>query len=318
MRSGDLGTTGVPTSVTGFHDAPSVCTEPGLDIEVDDGDDDDGDIDAAPLPPGTPATQAIAAQAPADALAAFDAISPGSPPGGVDPGAGQLANLTLAPGVYQSASGAFLITGGDLTLDGLGDSNAVWVFQMASSLTVGNTSSPSSVILLNGAQAKNVFWQVGSSADINGIGGGTMVGTIIASSGVTFSAPGVDTVTTLLGRAPGLDGSVMVVDLDFDVPAAMPPGPATGVTLTPSASSPQAAGTAVTFAAAGQGSSDYEYQFWLSTNGGAWAIMQPFGSTATCDLPPGTPAGTHWVTVWVRTNSQAYLDAENMVPYSLE
>jgi len=47
---------------------------------------------------------------------------------------------------------------------------------MAAALTVGTPSAPRSVILVNGAQAKNVFWQVGSAATINGIlGGGTMV-----------------------------------------------------------------------------------------------------------------------------------------------
>ena len=80
-------------------------------------------------------------------------------------GAGQLGGLTLPPGIYKAAGGSFMITGADLTLDGQGDSNAIWVFQMASTLLDGDPDAPH-VILTNGAQAKNVFWQVGSSATI--------------------------------------------------------------------------------------------------------------------------------------------------------
>jgi hypothetical protein len=112
-----------------------------------------------------------------------------------------------------------MITGADLTLDGQGDMNAVWVFQMASSLLVGDPGTPRNVILINGAQAKNVYWQVGSSATINAAGGGTMVGTIIASAGVTFSTAGNVTITTLNGRALGLNASVTMVNTVINVPA---------------------------------------------------------------------------------------------------
>ena len=76
---------------------------------------------------------------------------------------------------------------------------------MATSLTVGAAGAPRNVILINGAQAKNVFWQVGSAATINGAGGGTMVGTIIAKAGVTFSTAGNAAITTLNGRALGVE-----------------------------------------------------------------------------------------------------------------
>ena len=73
---------------------------------------------------------------------------------------GNLGGQTLAPGLYTSAT-ALEISSGDLTLDALGDPNAVWIFQMGSTLvtTVGRQ-----VILSGGAQAANIFWQVGSSA----------------------------------------------------------------------------------------------------------------------------------------------------------
>jgi Ice-binding-like len=106
-----------------------------------------------------------------------------------------------------------------LTLDAQGDTNAVWVFQTASSLTVGDAGVPRNVLLINGAQAKNVFWQVGSAATINPAGGGTMVGTIIASMGITFSTPGSAAVCTLNGRALALNASVTMVNTVINVPA---------------------------------------------------------------------------------------------------
>jgi hypothetical protein len=95
----------------------------------------------------------------------------------------------------------------------------VFVFQTASSLTVGGPGAPRSIILINGAQAKNVFWYVGSAATINAAGGGTMVGTIIASAGVTFSTAGNVDIVTLNGRAIGLNASVTLVNTVINVPA---------------------------------------------------------------------------------------------------
>ncbi len=221
--NGDIGTTAASTLVTGFHDAGVGCTytETGSNMGMVN-----GNIDTAPPPPngtcseeGTAATLSIAQQAALAANAAFIDLSPASRPGGTDPGAGQLGALTLPPGTYQAALGSFLITGTDLTLDAQGDANAVWVFQMASTLTVGGPGAPRQVILINGAQAKNVFWQVGSAATINPAGGGTMVGTIIASQGVTFSTPGIAAVTTLNGRALSLNASVTMVNTVINVPA---------------------------------------------------------------------------------------------------
>jgi len=164
---------------------------------------------------------AIATAAAADALAAYTALLPANLPGGAAcPGSGNGAGLTLPPGVYTCAT-TFDITGGDLTLDAHGNANAVWIFQVGSALTVGDTL-PRNVLLTGGAQAKNVFWQVGSSAVINYAGGGTMVGTIIANAGVTLSAPANSTdptLTVLNGRALGLNASVTMVNTVINVPA---------------------------------------------------------------------------------------------------
>jgi len=213
---GNLGTTAASTLITGFHDgtAPptNVFTETPLNIgAVRD------TIYTATAPPGS-VPGAVATQGLADAQTAYNYLA-GLPPGS-DPGAGELGGLTLAPGTYTSASGSFAITSVDLTLDAQGDPNARFVFQMASTLTVGaaGPSGARSVILINGAQPKNVFWQVGSAATINGAGGGTMVGTIIASSGVTFSTAGNTTITRLDGRALSLVASVTMVNTIINVP----------------------------------------------------------------------------------------------------
>lgn len=220
---GDLGSTAtVTTSVTGFHDsAGDIYTETGANIGTVNGKiytctvSTTGPTSAAI----NPTSCTIATQARSDAQTAYDNLSPALQPGGTDPGAGQLGGLTLAPGIYQAAGGSFLITGSDLTLDAQGDATAVWVFQTASTLTVGAPGAPRSIILINGAQAKNVFWQVGSSATINAAGGGTMVGTILASAAVSFSTVGNVAIVTLNGRAVGLNASVTLTNTVINVPA---------------------------------------------------------------------------------------------------
>ena len=72
----------------------------------------------------------------------------------------ELGGKTLVAGAYESPSGSYAITG-DLTL--FGGPDDVWVFQMASTLTVAVSAR---VILTGGAQARNIFWQVGSSATL--------------------------------------------------------------------------------------------------------------------------------------------------------
>ncbi|PRC93514.1 ice-binding family protein [Solimicrobium silvestre] len=221
--NGNIGTTAVSTSVTGFHDAGPNCiyTQTPLNVGTVN-----GLIYTAAPPPtvgcpseGTATTFAVASAARADALTAYNDLV--AMPAGPNPGAGNLANLTLAPGDYTAASGSFMIQGGNLTLDAQGNANATWVFQMATTLTVGGpgAAAPASIILANGAQAKNVFWQVGSAATINAGGGGTMVGTIISQDGVSISTAGNVAIVTLNGRALSLGASVTLVNTVINVPA---------------------------------------------------------------------------------------------------
>ena len=213
--NGSIGSTAASTLITGFHDATAYYTETPLNV----GHVSNGVFTAPPIP-GTATSFAIATQGLVDANAAYLSISPASMPGGLDAGAGELGGLTLPPGVYKSASGTFNISNGNLTLDAQGDSNATWIFQTTAGLTVGiaGPTGAKSVILINGALPKNVFWYVGSAATINGAGGGTMVGTIIAYSGVTFSTAGNTVQTILNGRAISLVASVTMVNTTITIP----------------------------------------------------------------------------------------------------
>lgn len=107
-----------------------------------------------------------------------------------------LAGQTLVPGVYTSAS--TMLLSGLLTLDGRGDPNAVFIFQVGSGLT---TMSASSVAFTNGARACNVFWQVGSTAIFGS--NSTFAGHVFALTSITAA-----TGATFDGQLLARNGSV--------------------------------------------------------------------------------------------------------------
>jgi hypothetical protein len=114
---------------------------------------------------------------------------------------GQLGGLTLAPGLYVNASTSGISgTGanGILTLDAGGNPNAVWIFKMGSTLV---TDAGTSIVLAGGAQAKNIYWSVGSSATLgtNSI----FFGNILADQSITLT-----TGASLTGRALTRIGAV--------------------------------------------------------------------------------------------------------------
>jgi len=121
---------------------------------------------------------------------------------------GNLGGLTLTPGLYKS-TGSLEISSGDLTLDAQGDANAVFIFQMASTLT---TTAGRQVILSGGAKASNVFWQVGTSATL----GTTSVfkGTIMANQAITLNNG-----ATLSGRALAQIAAVSLGSNIITIPA---------------------------------------------------------------------------------------------------
>jgi hypothetical protein len=109
---------------------------------------------------------------------------------------GDLTGLTLAPGLYKSTS-SLAITG-NLTLNGLGNPNAVFIIQMATTLTTG---SGSQVILIGGAQASNIIWQVGTSATLGT--NSVFKGSILADQSITLN-----TGAQMNGRAMARIGAV--------------------------------------------------------------------------------------------------------------
>jgi hypothetical protein len=164
-----------------------------------------GDLGTCPnpsitgFPPGTVngathANDAAACQAKSDLVTAYNDAA-GRAPNTTFPGPTDLGGMTLVPGVYKSPT-SLAITG-TLTLNAQGDANAVFIFQAGSTVI---TAVNSNVSLINGAQACNVFWQVGSSATL-GVGSG-FVGTVMALASIT-----ANTNATVQGRLLARDGA---------------------------------------------------------------------------------------------------------------
>ena len=185
---------GVRSSVTGFPPATIV----GGAIYASD--------DVAP-----PGTAAMLLQAQNDLTAAYNTAAGATLPApAVAPA--DLGGKTLAPGIYTSAS-TMLLQNGDLTLDAQGDANAVWIFQVGSAFTsVGSGPFPSasggSVILAGGAQAKNVFWQISSSATIGDFT--HFQGNVLALSNITMNSGAVAE-----GRMLARNGSVIMTSTNI-------------------------------------------------------------------------------------------------------
>lgn len=193
----------------------------------------DGDLGLSPgtavtgFPPGAVngaqhITDAEAAQAQSDLTTAYNAAAGQT---GAVTIAGDLGGQTLVPGVYNSASSIGLT--GTLILDGGGDANAVFIFQAGSSLT---TASGSSVSFTNGAQACNVYWQVGSSATLGT--NSNMAGSIMALTSITLN-----TGASVEGRVLARNGAVTLDDNNIDIPscsvAVATPTPTPTATTTP-------------------------------------------------------------------------------------
>ena len=135
---------------------------------------------------------------------------------------GILGVETLTSGIYNSASTIQL--NGPLTLNGAGNSNAVFIFQAGSGLT---SASASDIILENGAQACNVFWQVGSSATLGT--GSSFQGTILASTSITLGTSAV-----VEGRLLANTGDVTLDTNTVTVPTCAAATTAPSPTPTPS------------------------------------------------------------------------------------
>lgn len=199
------------TAPFGVLAATTVTTIPTTTIDGDLGVSPGTTVSGAPIVNGTlHLGDPIAAQAQLDLTTAYNDAA-GRTVAAITV-AGNLGGQTLAPGLYKSAS-SLEISSGDLTLDAQGDPNAVWVFQMASTLitTVGRQ-----VILAGGAQAANIFWQVGSSATIGG--SSVFKGTILADASITMNSG-----ATLDGRTLARSGAVALDANTITVPNIVTP-----------------------------------------------------------------------------------------------
>jgi Ice-binding-like len=167
-----------------------------------------GDLGVSPgtavtgFPPGTVLgaqhdADAVALQAQSDLTTAYNDAAGRTPPVSVS---GDLVGKTLTPGVYKSTSSLGLT--GTVTLNGEGDPGAVFIFQVASTLITGSASH---VDLTGGAQACNIFWQVGSSATLGTHS--TFAGNVLALTSIS-----VETGTTVDGRVLARNGQVSLDD----------------------------------------------------------------------------------------------------------
>ncbi len=190
------------------------------------------------FPPGTingsqEFTTGVATQAQTDVTAAYNAASSQ----GGSTVSGNLGGQTLSPGVYTSASSINL--DGTLVLDGGGDANSVFIFQMGSTLTTG---SGSHITFTNGAQACNVYWQVGSSATLGT--NSSFAGTLLAFTSVTLT-----TGATINGRILARNGAVTLDSNTITVPtcaAVVVPPPPVATTTPPTATTTPPTATTTT------------------------------------------------------------------------
>ncbi len=241
--NGDIGVNAASTSITGLRDSANNLYA----VSLNNDGFVNGLIYSLTAPPDSVPGDAVT-KARADALAAFNSLSPANLPGGIDmanlaqcpscggagDGAGELAGRTLPPGVYLSATGTFDLAGaghtpGNLTLDAGGDTNAVWVFQttaLTGTLNVGLTGPappavPIQVLLINGAKPENVFWYVPAGAVIGT--GSTLAGTVLANAAITISTTGgtppTAPITTVNGRVISLAAGVTMTNAVINVPA---------------------------------------------------------------------------------------------------
>jgi len=189
----------------------------------------------------------VAAQAQSDLTTAYD-VAAGQPVAPLDDLSGtDLGNRKLGPGAYRYTSDALLT--GALTLDAEGDPNAQFVFLIGSELT---TESASSVVLVNGASPCNVFWQVGSSANL---------GTTTAFQGnlMALTSISLKKQATVVGRMLARNGQVSLIDNVLTAPlcqtgSGTPPGSgSSGGSSEQGGSSSAAANSAAAGSAVGSG-----------------------------------------------------------------
>lgn len=272
--NGDLGLS-PGTSITGFGGAPN------------------GTVNGT-----THQTDAAAAQAQRDTTTAYDVAASLSP---TQTGLTELNGLSLSPGVY-SGGALQLANNGALTLAGSADS--VWVFQAASTLTIGSASR---ITITGGASSCNVFWQVGSSATIGT--GAQFQGTVLAQQSVTATT-GATVVGRLLARTGAVTLDTNTITASTGCPAPGTPTETTAPVITSDAPAAATAGTPYSYTVTATGTPTPTYTATglpagLTINGTSGVVSgtptTPGTSTVTITASNGTPpADVQTVTITVR------------------
>lgn len=149
---------------------------------------------------GTTRVGATADQAHADLVAAYTEVAGRT---GGAPLASAMAGMTISPGLHTIAGAAS--NTGTVTLDGGGNPNAVFVFQVNGALSF---AAGSHVVLTNGAKASRVFWQVNGAGNIGA--NADFVGTLMA-----LDAVGIGNGSVVNGRALARDGAVTLDNNQF-------------------------------------------------------------------------------------------------------
>ena len=231
------------------------------------------------------AGDAVAAQAQSDLTAAYNDAA-GRQPSAT--GLAELGNQRLVAGVYAGSS---LSLTGTLTLDAQGDPNAVFIFQAGETLT---TAAGSRVEIVNGAQACNVFWQIGSSATIGT--DSVFVGSVLALTSVTAT-----TRATVHGRLLARNGAV-TLDSNTITVAGCAPTATTSTTVPATTSTTAAEATTTTAPGATTGTSTGDIGSPSPSGGQPTTVTQPSPPVTAAATTPGGSAGSGGQTA--RTNSR--------------
>lgn len=249
---GDIGVSPVAASyITGFSliaDASNQFSKSSLVT---------GKIYAADYSPPTPTTMTTAIS---NMQTAYTDAAGRTLPDKTELGAGNIGGMTLAPGLYKWGTGVTIPT--DVVLSG--SATDVWIFQIAQTLDI---SSGKKIVLAGGAQAKNVFWQVG---------GQTTIGTTAAFNGNILSKTAIvmNTGATLNGRA------LAQTAVTLNANSVLLPTSSTSVTSPPSGSGSGGSGSS-----GGSNSGTYNWKCgtWSACNstGIRTQLCTQIGSTST-------------------------------------